>query len=226
MPWKLSSSPREDGPRTSKVRANLIREPSFDREASATNSISFLGLSPSKACKTVCFFVSFHRGAAEPGILFLVSIERGTSRRAYRRRPWLSDVSPLGVLPVGSLPALAVARVGVVGPKRASFDSAAHNPDIGGSDPRNRRFPDTSRFCESEDDTRRSTVSGSSGTSPSRRGHPQRHQLSHRSDRDRLERPRSGRCQARGALTESTPPHETATIGCGAPIRAARGGRR
>jgi hypothetical protein len=32
-----------------------------------------------------------------------------------------------------------VARVGVVGPTRASFDSDAHNPDIGASDPRNRR---------------------------------------------------------------------------------------
>jgi hypothetical protein len=37
----------------------------FDRQASATNSVSFLGLSPPKACKTVSFFVSFHRGAPQ-----------------------------------------------------------------------------------------------------------------------------------------------------------------
>lgn len=68
----------------------------FDRQASATNSVSFVGLSPPKACKTVSFFVSFHRGATQSGILFLVSIERGTSRRVYHRRPWLSDMSQLG----------------------------------------------------------------------------------------------------------------------------------
>ena len=71
----------------------------FDRQASATNSVSFLGLSPPKACKTVSFFVSFHRGATQSGILFLVSIERGTSRRVYHRRPWLSDMSQLGGAP-------------------------------------------------------------------------------------------------------------------------------
>ena len=65
----------------------------FDRQASATNSVLFLGLSPPKANKTVSFFVSFHRGATQSGILFLVSIERGTSRRVYHCRPWLSDVS-------------------------------------------------------------------------------------------------------------------------------------
>jgi len=57
----------------------------FDRQASAINSVSFLGLSPPKASKTVSFFVSFHRGATQSGILFLVSIERGTSRRVYHR---------------------------------------------------------------------------------------------------------------------------------------------
>jgi len=31
--------------------------------------------------------------------LFLVSIERGTSRRVYHRRPWLSDTSQLGGAP-------------------------------------------------------------------------------------------------------------------------------
>ena len=35
----------------------------FDRQTSVTNSFSFVGLSPPKACKTVSFFVSFHRGA-------------------------------------------------------------------------------------------------------------------------------------------------------------------
>jgi hypothetical protein len=47
----------------------------FDRQASATNRVCFLGLSPPKASKIVSFFVSFHRGAAQSGILFLVSIE-------------------------------------------------------------------------------------------------------------------------------------------------------
>jgi len=93
----------------------------FERQASATNSVSFLGLSPPKASKTVSFFVTFHRGAAQSGILFLVSIERGISRRVYHRRPWLSDMSRLGVLLAGSLRALAVARVGVVGPTRAGM---------------------------------------------------------------------------------------------------------
>ena len=36
---------------------------SFDRQASAMNSVSFLGLLPPKVHKTVSFFVSFHRGA-------------------------------------------------------------------------------------------------------------------------------------------------------------------
>ena len=36
---------------------------SFDRQASATNSVSILGLFPPKVHKTVSFFVSFHRGA-------------------------------------------------------------------------------------------------------------------------------------------------------------------
>jgi hypothetical protein len=82
----------------SPITAYLYRELSadFDRQASATNSVSFLGLSPTKACETVSFFVSFQRGAAQSGILFLVSIERGTSRRVYHRRPWLSDMGPPG----------------------------------------------------------------------------------------------------------------------------------
>jgi hypothetical protein len=50
-------------------------------------SVSFLGLFPPEANKTVSFFVSFHQGATQSGTLFLISIERGTSRRVYRRRP-------------------------------------------------------------------------------------------------------------------------------------------
>jgi hypothetical protein len=55
-----------------------------------------------------------------------------------------------------------LARFGVVGPKRASVDLADHNWDMRASDPRNRRSPDTSRSCESEDKNRHSTVSSSS----------------------------------------------------------------
>jgi hypothetical protein len=58
-------------------------------------------------------------------ILFLVSIERGTSPRVYHHCPWLSDMSQLGVLPVGSLRALAVARVGVS--DRCSLKSDGNN---------------------------------------------------------------------------------------------------
>ncbi|MGA7498959.1 MAG: hypothetical protein WBX00_19700, partial [Isosphaeraceae bacterium] len=60
----------------------------------------FLGLFQPKANKTVFFFVSFHQGVTQSGILFLVSIERGTSRRVYHRRPWLSDMSQLGGAPL------------------------------------------------------------------------------------------------------------------------------
>jgi hypothetical protein len=90
----------------------------FDRQASATKSVFFLGLSPPKANKTVSSFVSFHRGASQSGILFLVSIERGTSRGNYHCRPWLSDMGQPRVLFLGPLWGQAVARVGVVGPKR------------------------------------------------------------------------------------------------------------
>jgi hypothetical protein len=55
----------------------------FDRQASATDSVSFLGLSSPKARKTVSFFVCFHRGPAQTGILFLVLIERGFLYRVY-----------------------------------------------------------------------------------------------------------------------------------------------
>jgi hypothetical protein len=44
----------------------------FDRQASATNSVLFLGLSPPKVNKTVSCFVLFRRGATHSGIVFLV----------------------------------------------------------------------------------------------------------------------------------------------------------
>jgi hypothetical protein len=72
------------------VRANQFSA-NFDRQASATNSVLFLGLSPTKANKTVSFFVSFHRGATQSGILFLVF------DRASNRTPDL----PLSSLAVG-----------------------------------------------------------------------------------------------------------------------------
>ena len=71
----------------------------FDRQASATDSVLFLGRSQPKANKTVSFIVSFHRRATPSGILFLVSIERGDSRRVYDRGPLLSDVRQLGDAP-------------------------------------------------------------------------------------------------------------------------------
>jgi hypothetical protein len=82
-------------------RIDTARELSayFDHQSSATSSVSFLGLFPPKACKAVSPFVSFHRGATQTGILFLVSIERGTSRRVYHRHAWLSDMSQLGGAP-------------------------------------------------------------------------------------------------------------------------------
>jgi hypothetical protein len=55
----------------------------FDHQASSTDSVLFLGLSPPNANKGVSFSGSFHRGATRSGILFLVSIERGGSRRGY-----------------------------------------------------------------------------------------------------------------------------------------------
>jgi hypothetical protein len=71
----------------------------FDRQASATNTVLFLALSPPKARKTVSFFVSFHRRATQSGILFLVSIERGGSRPVYDRGPLPSDARQLGDAP-------------------------------------------------------------------------------------------------------------------------------
>jgi hypothetical protein len=47
---------------------------SFDRQASATDSVSLLDRFPPQSNKTV-FFVSFHHGATQSGNLFLVSIE-------------------------------------------------------------------------------------------------------------------------------------------------------
>jgi hypothetical protein len=88
--------------------------------------------------KTIFFFVLFHRRAMQAWILFLVSIEPGTSRPVYHRRPWLSDTSQLGVFAVGCLRALAEARVGVVGPEaRKRWDGNQGSPLLR-EQPRNR----------------------------------------------------------------------------------------
>ena len=87
-----------------------------------------LGLFQPKANKTVFFFVSFHQGATQSGILFLVSIERGTSRRVYHHRPWLSDTSQLGGAPCRFLAPLAVARVGVSDRWRNAYMVSARFP--------------------------------------------------------------------------------------------------
>jgi hypothetical protein len=42
----------------------------------------------------------------------------------------------------------------VVGPKRASVDSASRDPDIGAREPGNRRFVGLSWLCQSEDESR------------------------------------------------------------------------
>jgi hypothetical protein len=116
--------------RMNEVSTKLLREKgyidtdrekraNFDRQASATDSVSFLGLFPPKANKTVSFFVSFHQGATQSGILFLVSIERGTSRRVYHRRPWLSDMSQLGGAPRRFLARPGCGTRRCVGPTRA-----------------------------------------------------------------------------------------------------------
>ena len=63
-------------------------------------------------------------------VLFLVSIERGTSRRVYHRRPWLSDMSQLGGTPCRFLAPLAVTRVGVSDRSRImSPDDITHDED-------------------------------------------------------------------------------------------------
>jgi hypothetical protein len=48
---------------------------------------------PNLMRKTIFFSVSFHRRAMQAWTLFLVSIERGTSRRVYHRPPSLTDMS-------------------------------------------------------------------------------------------------------------------------------------
>ena len=80
------------------VLSGIQRQFRSSGERHRTVSPSLVSSHP-KAYKTVFFFVSFHRGATQSGILFLVSIERGTSRRVYHRRPWLSDMSQLGGAP-------------------------------------------------------------------------------------------------------------------------------
>ena len=99
----------------------------FDRQASATNSVSFLGLSPPKACKTLSLLCFVPPRSAAVGILFLVSIERGTSRRVYHRRPWLSDMSQLGGAPCRFLARPGCGTRRCVGPRHllAAGDEAA-----------------------------------------------------------------------------------------------------
>jgi hypothetical protein len=90
----------------------------FDLQVSATNSVLFLGLSPPKANKTVSFFVSFHRGATQSGILFLVSIARATARRIHHCRTRLSDVSHLRGAPSRFLARPGCGARRYAGPKR------------------------------------------------------------------------------------------------------------
>ena len=60
---------------------------------SATKQRLLLWSLPNRMRKTVFFFVLFQRCAMQAWTLFLVSIERGTSRRVYHRPPSLSDMS-------------------------------------------------------------------------------------------------------------------------------------
>jgi len=91
----------------------------LDRQASATKQQLLPWSLPSLMCKTVSFFVSFHRRAMQAWILFLVSIELGSSRRACRRRPWLSDMSQLGGAPCRFLARPGCGTRRCVGPTRA-----------------------------------------------------------------------------------------------------------
>ena len=129
----------------------------FDRQASATNSVSFLGLSPPKANKTVSFFVSFHRGAAQSGILFLVSIERGTSRRVYHRRPWLSDMSPPGGAPCRFLARPGCGARRCVGPTPPGVDTP---PPIHTSVQVNQRLSDSCRTLGEQADKKKKPCLG------------------------------------------------------------------
>jgi hypothetical protein len=70
--------------------------------------------------KTAFFCGAFHERAVRAWILFPVSIERGTACRTEQFRTWPSDMSSLGRRPAGSFCAMGVARVGVVGPTRAT----------------------------------------------------------------------------------------------------------
>ena len=50
--------------------------------------------------------------------LFVFSIDRGISRRVCHRRPWLSDMSQLGVLPCRFLARPGCSTRRCVGPRR------------------------------------------------------------------------------------------------------------
>jgi hypothetical protein len=79
---------------------NWLRVDSQFRSSGERNRQCLLPWSlPTKANKTVFFLLSFYQGATQSGILFLVSIERGSSSRGYHRPPSLSDMSQLGGAP-------------------------------------------------------------------------------------------------------------------------------
>lgn len=66
----------------------------FDRQATATDSASFPGLFPTKVSYTVYLSVSFHHGAMQSGITFLVSIKMGPYAGFTTAEPvWKGPVS-------------------------------------------------------------------------------------------------------------------------------------
>jgi hypothetical protein len=66
----------------------------FDRQASATNSVSFLGLFRPEARKSIIFFVSFHRRVVQSWILFLVGRETLIALRVTETRIGLPGQPP------------------------------------------------------------------------------------------------------------------------------------
>jgi hypothetical protein len=80
----MAESARRAGLPVQTVGTDRQFSASFDRQASATLSFSFPGLFPPEVRKTVFFFVSFHRRAMQACILYLVSMERGTTMRSLQ----------------------------------------------------------------------------------------------------------------------------------------------
>jgi len=81
------------GARSSKVRENPNSEPVFHLLECAVKQRLLPWSLPNLMRKTIYFSVLFHRRAMQAWTLFLVSIERGTSRRVYHRPPSLTDMS-------------------------------------------------------------------------------------------------------------------------------------